>query len=135
MTKEEQRIEEILIKVKECIRTHRITVGPKERQKNLAFLQQYLIEPKERFKLLGELTTKNFCEEILEQLKDSPEFDEHIYVFGLEKCLKERLTGKNRNVKIYIKFQFMKMKDDDNDYTLLISFHEEEKPLKYMFKK
>lgn len=133
MSKEEQRIEEALIKLRECIKKNRITIG--DRSKNQKFLREYHVDSKERLKMLNELTTKNFCQEMLERQKTGDEFDEHIYVFRLEKCLKERLTGKNRNVKIYIKFQFIKIKDDDNDYTLLISFHEEEKPLKYMFKK
>ena len=123
----------MLIKLRECIKKNRITIG--DRSKNQKFLREYHVDSKERLKMLNELTTKNFCQEMLERQKTGDEFDEHIYVFRLEKCLKERLTGKNRNVKIYIKFQFMKMKDDDNDYTLLISFHEEEKPLEYMFKK
>ena len=83
--------------------------------------------------MLNELTTKNFCQEILERQKTGDEYDEHIYVFGLTKCLKERLTGKNRDVRIYIKFQFIQMKNNE-DATLLISFHEEEKPLTFMFK-
>lgn len=131
MTKEEQRIEEVLIKLRECIKKNRITIG--DRSKNLNFLRQYHVDSKDRLKMLNELTTKNFCQEILERQKTGDEYDEHIYVFGLTKCLKERLTGKNRDVRIYIKFQFIQMKNNE-DATLLISFHEEEKPLTFMFK-
>ena len=86
---------------------------------------------------LEEKEYKNILEELdnLDLLNDEdslPLDGEDYLIFKLEKDLKERLTRKNKRVEIYIKIQFFKLNDKE-DGTLTISFHEAERPLKYMF--
>jgi len=133
---EDKRIEEVLGRVRACISSGLITyeMNGKERCKNEAFTRKYRIHSKERNKILTELTSKDFCESILDRLKNEPKYDEILYVFGIEKELEERETGIQKKVPIYIKLQFFKMEGADEDVTLVISFHEAEKPLRFMFR-
>ena len=135
MAKEEQRIEEILTRIRTCVDEKRVQPGAKERMKNEEFLRTYCIKPSERYAILKELTIQNYCGEILERQKTEVYYDEILYVFGIEKKLKLKLEPGEKNIEIYIKVQFFKLNNDDNDYTLLVSFHEAKYPLKYMFKK
>ena len=96
---------------------------------------QYCVKQIERYSMLKELTVQNYCEERLDQQKTEEEYDPILYVFGLKKKLKLKLDPGEKDVEIYIKVQFFKLKNDDKDYTLLVSFHEAEHPLKYMFKR
>ncbi len=134
MSPEEHKIEDVLERIRVCVDKGRFTVDTPERLKNEDFLRKYLIKPSDRFTLLNSLTAKHYCESILDRKKDLNIYDEIMYVFGLKKKLKLKLeNGKEETVEIYIKTQFFKMKNDNNDYTLLISFHKAEKPLRYMF--
>ena len=45
MTKEEQRIEEVLAKIRTCVDKQRVQPGPKERRKNEEFLRNYCVKP------------------------------------------------------------------------------------------
>ena len=136
MTKSELRITEVLDKMRECISKGRLTfsMDEKERLKNTRFLRQYLVSQEERVDMLKSLTFKNFAQEELDRYESKPKekYYPSMYIFKLEKDLKERLTRKNKRVEIYIKIQFFKLNDKE-DGTLTISFHEEERPLKYMF--
>ena len=136
MTKSELRITEVLDKMRECISKGRLTfsMDEKERLKNTRFLRQYLVSQEERVDMLKSLTFKNFAQEELDRYESTPKekYYPNMYIFKLEKDLKERLTRKNKRVEIYIKIQFFKLNDKE-DGTLTISFHEAEKPLQYMF--
>ena len=105
----------------------------KEREKNENLFSKYVINPKQRNKILNELTVQNYCESILDRQKTDPQYENVLYVFGIEKELRERITGNEKIVPIYIKFQFFKI-DLGETSTLIISFHEAEKPLRYMYK-
>lgn len=135
MSREYELIDEILNRVKICISSGLITyeMNGKEREKNENLFSKYVIHPKQRNKILTELTVQNYCESILDRQKTDPQYENVLYVFGIEKELRERITGNEKIVPIYIKFQFFKI-DLDETSTLIISFHEAEKPLRYMYK-
>ena len=46
------------------------SVDPEERQKNKDFLLKFNIKECDRISIIKELTTEDFCEEILERIKD-----------------------------------------------------------------
>lgn len=119
-----------------CIDRGNITfVDPKsqkEREKNLVFLQTYNIDQKGCRKILKSLTTKHFCGEILDRIKDDPAYEKTMYVFGKRIVLETKIDGKKQNVLIYIKIQFFTL-TNGNDATLIISFHEAEEELQFMF--
>lgn len=135
MSREYELIDEILNRVKICISSGLITyeMNGKEREKNENLFSKYVINPKQRNKILNELTVQNYCESILDRQKTDPQYENVLYVFGIEKELRERITGNEKIVPIYIKFQFFKI-DLGETSTLIISFHEAEKQLRYMYK-
>lgn len=136
MTKGELRITEVLDKMRECISKGRLkfSMDDQERLKNTRFLRQYLVSLDDRLEMLKSLTAKNYAQEELDRYesKSKEKYYPNMYIFKLEKNLKERLTGKTKKVDIYIKIQFFRWNDEE-DGTLTISFHEAEKPLQYMF--
>lgn len=138
MEASEKRIDDVLQRMRCCIDRGNITfVDPstkQERPKNLVFLQTYNIESKGRLKVLKSLTTKHFCGEILDRIKDNPAYEETMYVFGKRIVLETRIDRKRQSVLIYIKIQFLTL-TNGNDATLIISFHKAEEELQYMFKR
>lgn len=135
MSRECELIDEILNRMKICISSDLITyeMNGKEREKNEKLFCKYVINSQQRNKILNEPTVQNYCESILDRQKTDPQYENTLYVFGIEKELRERITGNKKIVPIYIKFQFFKI-DLGETSTLIISFHEAEKPLRYMYK-
>lgn len=107
------------------------SVDPEERQKNKDFLLKFNIKERDRISIIKELTTEDFCEEILERVKDRTIYG-NLYVFKKDKELQERQTNDKRLVCLYIKLQMFNMKD--GKATLVVSFHEAEKQMKLFFK-
>ena len=120
--------------MRECIYHKRITPGTRERKKNEDFMRVYLVSNDDRNEMLLSLTSLNYCQSILDRQKEGDCYEDCLYVFRLDKKLELRLTGEKEFVQIYIKIQFFKMSDNENTWTLLISFHKAESELEYMFK-
>lgn len=55
--------------------------------------------------------------------------NELLYVFGKDVHLLERIGAGERTVSLYIKFNKL-----DNNYVIVVSFHEQKYPIKYYFK-
>lgn len=130
MSNQEQDIERFLCKVNECIDCNRINFGEEERAKNQALLNKYIITSQKRINIIKSLTKNDFCQINLERLKNPLIFG-NLYIFGKELNLVERATGNKQLVKLYIKIQLGKL-TQDNEYAIIISFHEQEHPLTYM---
>ena len=107
------------------------SVDPEERQKKKDFLLKFNIKECDRISIIKELTVDDFCEEILERIKDRSVFG-NLYVFKKDKVLQERQTNDKRLVHIYIKLQMFNMRD--GKATFVVSFHEAEKQMKLFFK-
>jgi len=107
------------------------SVDPEERRKNRDFLLKFNIKERDRISIIKELTVDDFCEEILERVKDKTIFG-NLYVFKKDKELQERQTNDKRLVHIYIKLQVLTT--DDGKATFVVSFHEAEKQMKLFFK-
>ena len=107
------------------------SVDPEESCKNRNFLLKFNIKERDRISIIKELTVDDFCEEILERVKDRTIYG-NLYVFKKDKELQERQTNDKRLVCLYIKLQMFNMKD--GKATLVVSFHEAEKQMKLFFK-
>ena len=92
---------------------------------------KFNIKERDRISIIKELTVDDFCEEILERIKDRSVFG-NLYVFKKDKVLQERQTNDKRLVSIYIKLQMFNMRD--GKATFVVSFHEAEKQMKLFFK-
>lgn len=107
------------------------SVDPEESCKNRNFLLKFNIKERDRISIIKELTVDDFCEEILERVKDRTIYG-NLYVFKKDKELQERQTNDKRLVHIYIKLQMFNMRD--GKATFVVSFHEAEKQMKLFFK-
>lgn len=125
MVVNKNEIECYLRDVKEAIREKRYQVSA--RDKNEQLFVDYNITEKMREEILLDLQVEDFCEAVN---NEHPKFSyEILYVFGKDVDLLPRFGGKEKSVSLYIKFNKL-----ENLYCIVISFHEQEYPLKYAFK-
>lgn len=123
ITREE--VECYLVDVKQAVNDNRYTVS--SRDKNEKLFQDYIFSEQMREEILLDLCVEDFCE-VLDN--DHPRFaHEKLYVFGKDIQLLPRYGGDERIVSLYIKFNKL-----ENLYCIVVSFHEQEHPLSYVFK-
>ena len=123
ITREE--VECYLVDVKQAVNDNRYTVS--SRDKNEKLFQDYIFSERMREEILLDLCVEDFCE-VLDN--DHPRFaHEKLYVFGKDIQLLPRYGGDERIVSLYIKFNKL-----ENLYCIVVSFHEQEHPLSYVFK-
>lgn len=122
---DKNEIEKYLIDVKQAIKEKRYQVSA--RDKNEQLFVKYNITEQLREEILLDLQIDDFCEAVH---NEHPKFShETLYVFGKDVYLLPRFGGKERTVSLYIKFNKL-----EKLYCIVISFHEQEYPLKYAFK-
>lgn len=120
-----EAVEVYLDDVKNAIREKRYTVS--SRDKNEQLLVDYVIDEEMREAIMLGLCVEDFCGCLR---NEHPNFSHEIlYLFGKDVQLLPRFGGEERTVSLYIKFN----KLSDSCY-IIISFHEQEKPLRYVFK-
>lgn len=120
-----EHVEIYLREVKQAIKEHRYTVSSREKNKQL--FVDYIISEEMRKEILLSLEVEDFCEAVYnDHVKYSHEI---LYIFGKNVKLLPRYGGNEKIVSLYIKFNKL-----ENMYCIIISFHEQEYPLKYAFK-
>lgn len=121
-------IDNYLTEIKEAIRNnkYRIERNP-HRQDNINLFLDYVIDEAMAKDILLGLTATDFCEVLQNEHKGFEH--ERLYVFGKDVELLERLGNANKIVSLYIKFNKM-----DSCYVIVVSFHEQNYPIKYYFK-
>lgn len=121
-------IEKYLEEVKAAINAGRYRVEMNDnRQDNQDLFFDYIINEEKKKQILLSLESIDFSE-IRHNTHKGFEH-ELLYVFGKEvKLLRRFLTGEEK-VSIYIKFNKLESK-----YVIVISFHKQKYPIKYMFK-
>lgn len=123
VTREE--VECYLAEVKQAIRENRYTVSPREKNEQLFI--DFVFSEKMREDILLSLCVEDFCGAVN---NEHPRFSHEIlFVFGKNVQLLPRYGGKERMVSLYIKFNKL-----ENLYCVVISFHEQEHSLTYVFK-
>jgi len=111
--------------IKAAIKEKRYEVSV--RAKNEQLFTDYVFTEKKREDILLSLDVDDFSEAVNNQ---HPKFaDEVLYIFGKNVALLPRFGGKEVLVPLYIKFNLLKSKN-----CIVISFHQQEHPLKYAFK-
>lgn len=125
-----QQIDEILGKIKNCIRNNQYTIALNEnRQENIEFISEYNINRDKQQKILMQLRTKDFCH-TLQNTKVGYEY-EVLYVFVPQVQL-FNVDSEEETVDVYIKFNVIDMKNGSQ--TVVISFHKRNKPIDYLFR-
>ncbi len=119
-------IEQYLSDVFKAVRLGRYQISA--RTKNQELYIDYLFSEEDAKKIILSLTAEDFSEAVQnEHWKYS---EEVLYIFGKEIKLMPRFDGEEEKVSLYIKFNKL-----ENQYLIVISFHKQEYPLVYKFKK
>lgn len=123
-----QQIETVLSDIKDCIKKgkYQISLNP-NRKDNLEFISAYNLRSEEQKNILLGIETEDFCYTLQNEHKGYEH--EILYVFAPEVDLVNAF-GEDKTVAIYVKFNYI----EENDYTVVISFHELHYPIVYLFK-
>jgi len=120
-------IEQYLSEVREAVSSGRWRIALNERREdNLKLFVDYVIYERDAKEIILNLEAIDFSE-ILQNEKVGFGH-ELLYVFGKDVTLLERYGKKEKSVSLYIKFNKLE------NYLIVVSFHEQERPLRYCFK-
>lgn len=121
-TKEE--IEEYLKTFKQLVQKGKFYIPNTEKKiKNKKFIEKYKLTSKQQKLMLLELEATDFCYSV----EDDDNENEILYIFAKEYELNN--WGIKEQVLVYIKIVIKQ-----ENYTVIISFHEPEKKIKKLFK-
>lgn len=123
-----EHVEEYLRDAKKLIRDgkYNIELGNK-REKNRNLFFEYILDDEKSKEILLSLDVEDFSE-ITKNVHPRYSY-EHLYIFGKDVELVQRFGSKEVIVKLYIKFNKL-----DQNYMIVISFHEQERELIYPFR-
>ncbi len=124
-----KEVNEILKKIKDCINNNRYKISLNQnRLENRQFIFDYKIDNKLRKKILLQIRLEDFCHSI--QNKNIGFEKEVLYVFVTKMKLTD-IKDVEKEIEIYIKFNIIKGRETEN--VIVISFHEKNKPIDYIF--
>ncbi len=125
-----EQIDAILDKIKDCVVNNKYTIALNEnRQENVDFINEYNIRSDKQKSILLQLRTEDFCH-TLQNTKIGFEY-EVLYVFVPQVQL-FNADGEEETVDVYTKFNVIDMPNGSR--TVVISFHELNKPIEYLFR-
>ncbi|MDN5313976.1 MAG: hypothetical protein PWP10_2722 [Clostridiales bacterium] len=127
-TKEE--ISAVLQKIQECVSSRKYTVAQNEnREENIAFIREYNLTSNKQRRLLMQIDVEDFCH-TLKNMK--PGFEHEIlYVFCSQVSL-FNLYDEEKHLDLYTKFNVLDLRSGSR--AIVISFHERNKPIDYLFR-
>lgn len=112
--------------LKTLIRLDRFKISDINRDKNLHFINEYHLTPKKQKEMLNNLEVEDFCYAV-----DDYNSKDRLYIFSKDYELDN--WGIYKTVSVYIKININKIKNAE--YALIISFHEREKNINFLFKR
>lgn len=125
---QQEEIDSYLSEVKECVlQGKRCIEMNANRQDNLDLFATYVIDEGKADEIILSLTALDFSE--IRQNDHAGYEHEQLYIFGKEVNLLERYGTEERSVPLYIKLNKL-----ENQYLIIISFHEQKFPLAYYFR-
>ncbi len=121
-------IEKYLEAVKCAIKAHRCRFDMNvKRPDNRKLFETYLLTMKDAENIILNLNVMDFSDAVPNEHVGFEH--EMLYIFGKEALLIERYGTAEKPVPLYIKFNKL-----DNEFVIVISFHEQRHPLTYYFK-
>ena len=125
---DQKDIEQYLSEVKEAVEKDNYRLDRNaRRQNNINLFLDYVIDEAKAKEIILSLTAMDFSEILQNEHKGYEH--EKLYVFGKDVTLLERNGTEEKTVSLYIKFNKL-----DNEFVIVISFHEQRHPLTYYFK-
>jgi predicted DNA-binding protein YlxM (UPF0122 family) len=125
-----EEVADVLQEIQECIRADRFTIALNEnREENLSFVRDYNLRHIRRKQILLQIETEDFCH----SLQNTNVGYEHevLYVFCPQVIL-FNFAGEEKQVDVYIKFNIIEVASRNR--VVVISFHERNKPIDYLFR-
>ncbi len=99
------------------------------RQENMDFIEDYKIDTKKEKEILLGIQYDDFCYAVDNEKEEFAH--EKLYIFC--KCQELDCWGTLESVDIYIKINMTQTRRGD-DFTIVVSFHKINRPIKYLFK-
>ena len=125
-----EQIEVVLNKIKDCVKNDSFSISQNNnRTENKDFIAKYNIRHDKQKSILLQLRVEDFCH----SLKNTNVGFEHelLYVFAPTVIL-HNIDDSKDTVTVYIKFNIIDRLN--GNYTIVISFHELNKDIDYLFK-
>ncbi|HFI0666912.1 TPA: hypothetical protein ACGO4I_000328 [Streptococcus suis] len=128
----EQEIEEVLGQIKELISQDKFIISTGEnRLKNDKFADEFNLDREKRKQLILKIGIYDFCDCV--QSPNVYQNHDDYFIFG--PCFKlNDVFGDERQVQVYAKFVLATSKTTGLK-TIVVSFHEAERPMSYYFEK
>ena len=121
-------VENYLEAVKCAVKAHRYRLDMNaKRQDNRKLFDTYLLTMRDAENIILNLNAMDFSDAVPNEHVGFEH--ETLYIFGKEVLLIERYGTAEKLVPLYIKFNKL-----DNEFVIVISFHEQRHPLTYYFK-
>lgn len=123
-----EEIEHYLSEIKMAVKKDKYRIERNEkRQKNNDLFIDYIIDESKAKEILLNLEAEDFSEKRNNEHRGYEH--EILYVFGKIVNLLERFGFEEKTVSLYIKFNKL-----ENCFVIVVSFHEQEYPMRYYFK-
>lgn len=120
-----EEVEVYLLDVMNAVKYNRFKIS--QREKNRKLVLDYILDREKIKEIILSLTVKDFSSAV-NNIKEEYS-SEILYIFGKDVMLLPRFGSREKKVSIYIKFNKF-----DDGYIIVVSFHEQQYPLKYPFK-
>ena len=128
----EQEIEEVLGQIKELVSQNKFIISTGEnRVKNDEFADEFNLDKEKRNQLMLKIEVRDFCDCV--QSPNVYKNHDDYFIFGPYFLLTD-VFGDERQVQVYAKFVLATSKTTGLK-TIVVSFHEAERPMSYYFKK
>jgi hypothetical protein len=125
-----EEVTAILQKIHDCIRGGKYTIEKnKNRKENVALIREYNLTSEKQRRILLQIEPEDFCHS-LQNINFGFEY-ETLYVFCPQVTL-FNLDDEEKLIDIYTKFNIIDMKTGNR--VVVISFHERNKPIEYLFR-
>ena len=125
-----EEIGAVLSLIKSCVSGGRYTISLNDkRQENADFIRKYNVHTKRQKSILMQIEVEDFCHSL--QNTNIGYEHETLYVFAPQVKL-FNAEGNEETVDVYTKFNILDLPSGNR--TVVISFHERNKPIKYLFR-
>ena len=123
-----ESVSTILENIKDCVRNKRYIISLNEKRgENIDFIERHELDTEEIEMILLDIDVDDFCHSLKNKKRGRE--NETLYVFIPRVPLRE--DNVEREVNIYTKFN--PVSGPDGSMVIVISFHEANKPFRYLF--